>query len=526
LITLLNNKFFVIFFAPFILGVITIFGFSPYNFTFVNFLTFSILLYFIFLIKKRTFSIYRKKKSNRYFFYLGSSFGFGFFLFGNYWISISLTHDEIFRNLIPFALILIPLFLSLFFGLAILLVGRFSEKKIYFILLFSLVFSIFEYLRGNIFTGFPWNLISYTWSWSNESIQILSLVGSYSLSLISLTFFCIPFLFFQKKIIRKNIVFLLFFLLIFIANYFYGMNKIINSNYNFDQSINVKIISPNFSLKDYSINSEFDQLKRLIQISEPEKDKKTLFIWPEGIFYESYLQNIVLYKDLFVDKFSENHLIVLGINNFVNSEDINKKKYFNSLIILNHKLEILSIYNKLNLVPFGEFLPFEKFLSKFGLKKITPGYSSFSPGEERQIIKLDDKFNEKLILPLICYEIIYPGKIKKKNQHPSLVINISEDAWFGDSIGPYQHYAKAIYRSVEEGVFIARSANKGISGFIDPNGRSIKFLETSESGSVEHKMPQFVKSTVYSIYGNKIFFLIILLYIFLTLIFKKFEINE
>ena len=107
-----------------------------------------------------------------------------------------------------------------------------------------------------------------------------------------------------------------------------------------------------------------------------------------------------------------------------------------------------------------------------------------------------------------------------------MVINISEDAWFGDSIGPYQHYAKAIYRSVEEGVFIARSANKGISGFIDPNGRSIKFLETSESGSVEHKMPQFVKSTVYSIYGNKIFFLIILLYIFLTLIFKKFEINE
>ena len=144
--TLLNNKFFVIFFAPFILGVITIFGFSPYNFTFVNFFTFSTLLFFIYFIKKRTFSTYRKKKSNRYFFYLGISFGFGFFLFGNYWISISLTHDEMFTNLIPFALILIPLFLSLFFGLAILLVGRFSEKKFYFILLFSLVFSIFEYL--------------------------------------------------------------------------------------------------------------------------------------------------------------------------------------------------------------------------------------------------------------------------------------------------------------------------------------------------------------------------------------------
>ena len=107
-----------------------------------------------------------------------------FFLLGNYWISISLTHDEMFKGIIPFALILIPLFLSLFFGLAILIVGSFAEKNIYFILLFSLVFSIFEFLRGNLFTGFPWNLISYTWSWSGEIVQILSIIGAYSLSLI------------------------------------------------------------------------------------------------------------------------------------------------------------------------------------------------------------------------------------------------------------------------------------------------------------------------------------------------------
>ena len=521
--TLLNNKIIVIFLAPFLLGALTIFGFSPYNFTFINFFTFSTLLFLIFLIKKRTLSVYRKKKSNRYFFYFGCSFGFGFFLFGNYWISISLTHDEIFKSLIPFALTIIPLFLSIFFGLAILMIGIFSEKKIYFILLFSLVFSIFEYLRGNLLTGFPWNLISYTWSWSIESIQILSLIGAYSLSLISLTFFCIPFLFFQNKIKKNNIFFTLAFTLIFIINYFYGLNKINNTNYNFDKNINVKIVSANFSLKDYKTNSELDQLKRLIKISEPEKDKKTLFIWPEGIFYESYLENIILYKDLFLDKFSENHLIVLGINNFVNTSDSNNKKYFNSLVVLNHKLEILHVYNKLNLVPFGEFLPFEKTLSKIGLKKITPGYNSFSSGDVRKIINLGDKFNERLILPLICYEIIYPGKIKKKNQYPSLIINISEDAWFGDSIGPYQHFAKAVYRSIEEGIFIARSANKGVSGFIDPNGRSLKFLDTSESGNVEHKMPQFVKSTLFSNYGNKIFFFIILLYIFLILIFKKFK---
>ena len=125
---LLNNKFFVIFFAPFLLGALTIFGFAPYNITFINFFTFSFLLFLISLVKKKTETRYIKKKSNRYFFYLGSSFGFGFFLLGNHWISISLTHDEMFRGLIPFALILIPLFLSLFFGLAILISGIFLIK--------------------------------------------------------------------------------------------------------------------------------------------------------------------------------------------------------------------------------------------------------------------------------------------------------------------------------------------------------------------------------------------------------------
>ena len=524
MIAKLNNKLFVIFFAPFLLGAITILGFAPYNLTFINFFTFSILLFLISKVKKSTQSKYRNKKSNRYFFYLGCSFGFGFFLLGNYWITISLTHDEMFKGLIPFALILIPLFLSLFFGLAILLVGTFVEKDISFILFFSLVFSIFEFLRGNLFTGFPWNLISYTWSWSTEIVQILSLIGAYSLSLISITFFCIPFLFFKKEFVLKNIFFVLFCLIIFIGNYSYGKFKLNNSNYKFDKEINVKIISPNFSLKDYNNQSEEFQIKRLIKISDPKKDKKTLFIWPEGIFYQSYLEDIKKYRNLFKDKFSENHLIILGINNFTSINNIDDQKYFNSLAVLNYKLEILSLYNKINLVPFGEFLPFEKTLSKFGLKKITPGYSSFSSGDERMMINLGSQFNEKLILPLICYEIIYPAKIKKANQLPDLVVNISEDAWFGRSIGPHQHFTKAIYRSIEEGVFIARSANKGISAFINPNGKVLKSLNTGESGNIELNFPYFNQPTLFSNHGNKIFFLIILLYIFLILIFKKLKI--
>ncbi len=525
MISFLNKKYFVILFAPFLLGALTIFSFPPFNFTLINFFTFSTLLFLIFTIKKKTKSIYRKKISNRYFFYLGCAFGFGFFLAGNYWITISLTHDDIFKGLIPFALILIPLFLSLFFGISILLIGNFAEQKIFFVLLFSLAFSIFEYLRGNLFTGFPWNLISYTWSWSDETIQVLSLIGTYSLSLISITFFCMPFIFFQKKFFKANIILLFLFLLIFLTNYIYGINKINNSTYKYDKSVNVKIISPNFSLKDYNNNTETEQLKRLIKISDPEKNKKTLFIWPEGIFYESYLQEIKIHKKLFEKKFNKNHLIILGINNFSNETTTNNEKYFNSLVILNHKLEILSIYNKINLVPFGEFLPFEKALKSIGAKKITRGYNSFSPGEFRSLINLGSEFGDKTILPLICYEIIYSGKIKNNDQYPDLLINISEDAWFGTSIGPYQHFVKAIYRSIEEGIFVARSANKGISAFIDPNGKVLKSLYTRESGNIELNFPNFNQhTTLFSNYGNKIFFLIIFLYIFLILFLKKFKI--
>ena len=142
----------------------------------------------------------------------------------------------------------------------------------------------------------------------------------------------------------------------------------------------------------------------------------------------------------------------------------------------------------------------------------------------RKIISLGNEFEKKLILPLICYEIIYSGKIKEKNQFPDLVINISEDAWFGNSIGPYQHFSKVIYRSVEEGIFIARAANKGVSAFLDPNGRVIKSLNTRESGNIELNFPYFNEKTFFSIYGNKIFFLIIFMYIFLILILRKHKI--
>ena len=137
------NKNYIFFFAPFILGFFTPFSFSPYNLIFINFFTIPAFLYLLNVGKKF-------KLNNKYFFLIGWLFGFGYFLSGLYWISISLTYEEIFRYLIPFAVILVPAFLAIFYGISTLILKKFVSEKISFILFFSLLFSILEFIRGNI----------------------------------------------------------------------------------------------------------------------------------------------------------------------------------------------------------------------------------------------------------------------------------------------------------------------------------------------------------------------------------------
>ena len=130
-------------------------------------------------------------------------------------------------------------------------------------------------------------------------------------------------------------------------------------------------------------------------------------------------------------------------------------------------------------------MPLNNFFERFGLKKVTQGYGSFSSGGNQNNLEL----NTLSVLPLICYEIIFPELIQSSNNKSNLIINISEDAWFGNSIGPHQHFAKAIFRSIENNTFVVRSANKGISAFINNNGKVIKSLKPNEKGSIELNVP-------------------------------------
>ena len=227
------------------------------------------------------------------------------------------------------------------------------------------------------------------------------------------------------------------------------------------------------------------------------------------------------YNYLINQSFLENHFIILGINDY---EIKNGNQYFyNSLALINNEANTIFKYHKNKLVPFGEFLPLEKYLSKLGLKSLTNNYQSFSPGSERKTFSLEET-NKIKFLPLICYEIIYSGKLSSDNDF-NFIVNISEDGWFGNSVGPHQHFAHSILRSVENGKYTLRSANNGISAIIDPTGATIDKIDIKNEGIISIKEIVNVDKTLFSTYGNKIYFLIILLYIFLIFSFKKSE-NE
>jgi apolipoprotein N-acyltransferase len=512
---ILNSRPLTIFFVPFILGLITVFSFQPFNFIFVNFLIFPGLFLIISYVKKKSQNIYRKKPYLINLFFVGYSFGVGFFLSNTYWISNSLTFDETFKYLIPFAIILIPSFLGLFYGIGILLVGQLIKNNFTSILVFTASLSFVDYLRSKILTGFPWNLWAYSWSSFTEILQILNVVGLFAFNLLCLTIFCLPLLLIFNANKNFNKIIFSTFILIFFSNYLYGNYKINKNDVLISKEnsfVNIKVISPRFDLKyNLSIDDVGNLTKKLIKYSEPKIQKKTIFIWPEGVFTGFSFSEVALYKDLFINNFSENHLIIFGIN----IKDEVSNNYYNSLVVVNNKFDIIYRYNKIKLVPFGEVIPFKNYLSKVGLKKVTEGYGSFLSGKKQK----NFIFENLNILPLICYEVIFPQLTQQIQHDTNLIINISEDAWFGGSIGPEQHFAKAIYRAIESNTFLVRAANQGYSAIIDNSGRIIKSLKPNEIGNIELKVPLINNSNKNR--NDLIFFVLLFTYIIIFFTLKN-----
>ncbi len=496
-----------------ILGALTSLSLPPYNYLLINFIT--IGLFFVYIFQKK------KSGGNKYPFVYGWLYGFGYFFTNLYWITISLTFDENFNFLIPLALILIPSFLALFYGLATYCFFLIQIKKPFSnLFLFSLLLGIIEFLRGNILTGFPWNLIAYSFSENLEILQIISLIGTYGFNVLCISFFCSPTIFILREN-KKEIFVCVFLLLSPIILFYLGSSKIKSfqsSNIN-TNVYKVRIVGSKIDLNRFYSNIDpAEVINELIDISQPDLEMKTIFLWPEGVIPNVNQSEIKDFEFLFNKKFGKNHLIAIGINSY--EKDKNENKFYNTISIYDHKLNLVVDYKKVRLVPFGEFLPFEKILRKIGLKSLTNNYQSFSNGKSREIITLNKGESDIKLLPLICYEIIYSGNIFK-NSDFDFIINVSEDGWFGDSIGPQQHFTHSVFRAIESGKYLLRSANNGISAVINPTGFIENKIELGQAGYLDFYETRVLNETVFSKYGNKMFLMIILLYIFLIFSFNR-----
>ena len=454
-------------------------------------------------------------------FYLSFSFAFGWFFVGLYWIANAfLVKSGFYIFLMPLAAALLPLFLSLTWCIAFLFAKLISPKIGEIHINIIILLSIFEYLRGKLL-NFPWLMPGSFFASDEVLIQGFSFIGSYSMNLVFLIIIVLPILTIKYKQLSILPIFLLLTptVFLFIKSYDRYSTKSIPS-YNENHLIN--IIQPNIKQeikwKKIFKLGHHQKLTNLSKLKHNDDLLSILNIWPETAFLGVYPRDKSLIQDLsqrFLNPKKNEFLFTGTISNYENN-------YYNSALLLNSKKEVKNIYSKNILVPFGEFVPFRKILPKFDFfeNKI-----DFSSSYQISPIAINKYYK---FVPLICYEILFSNLIfKSLDQDTSIIINITNDAWFGNTIGPIQHFQYAKIRAVEFGIPVIRVANTGYSGLIGPYGEVLKKLNYNEEGILSFKLINKIKDTMFKKYKISIFIIIIaiifILNVLLKFVFSKLE---
>ena len=463
LIESIPSKRIFLFIYSFILGLFLALSFEPFKVPFLSLLSVGVF----FLLND--YVVLKYRNYYKIFFYNGVFFGIGFFLLSMYWVSNSIIElDPELYYIAPIIFIFFPVCLSIFFGVMQVINASYwnnSNSKIFY---FSATWIIFEILRSFLFTGLPWNLIGYSWSWSLHFSQFVSFAGIYGLGLLTV-FSAVCF--FSFVFYNKNKFYFLSSILILILLYLYGFYRI-NSNQIVYSENELRIVHTYFNQNDKWKKNSIEQTASM-------GSPNLLSVFPEtslGYGYDVPKNWIVGY-------------IRKDNNNFFNSI---KYMGFN--------------YDKKILVPFGEYFPLSNLINSILPEKLLK--NDLTEGNSHQI------FPEN-ISPLICYEAIFPNFVRKSiSDDTELLVNISNDGWFGNFSGPKQHFVHAQFRSIELGIPLVRSSNKGISGLIAPTGQILNTVNSRKITYLDVKIPKKTKATVYKKFGNLFtYFLIVLFFI-------------
>ncbi len=448
--------------------------------------------------------------------------GFGWFSFGLYWIgSAFFMADSYHVFLMPITIILLPSLLAVFWGCACVF-AKIINRNTKFCILYIIVFlSLFEFLRAQLFTGFPWLMPSLILASNVYLIQIFSFVGSFSTNIIVLTISISPFIFFSNFKGKNSLLLIL--LVPILILFFCGFLRYHNKSFQQNTDRLVTIVQPNIKQKNKWIlkNREL-HLNNLIELSTKYRNtfnnKNRIIIWPETSFEGSIPNDTKLLSNISKKILkNQNTTLILGL--LRNDEN----KVFNSLAFLNSRGEIIHHYDKIKLVPFGEYIPFRQYLD-FLKNMLAP--KDFTSGKFKANPNIKG-FGD--IITLICYEILFKNEIiNRLSKNTNLLINITNDAWFGKTIGPYQHLALAQIKAVEFGLPLARVANTGISAYISPYGEIIGSIFLDNKGVKTFNLTPALEHTLYKIYGEYIFIALILILASINKLynFKEEVINE
>ena len=471
------------------LGSLSVLALPPYYIFPILFITFSGLT--LLLTNTQT-----KKQA----FACGYWFGFGFFALGLSWIGNALLIEAAtFGWLYPLTLIASGAFFGLFFGIPTLLTHYFKGTTAKILSLTALIV-LFEWLRSFILTGFPWNLLGTTLAFSIELMQAAAVFGTYGLSLAVILTTSLPALFIKEKNKTGLIapVFILYSLYMF-GQFRTEQHQDVTMSGYYASDISIKIVQPAIpQTMKWSKETLENNFQEHIDLSKTGKDAN-LIIWGETAS-PFRLDTDEPRRKQIADSLAENSHLITGLVRVEASEQ-GIYQPLNSSVIINKQGGIVDFYDKSHLVPFGEYIPFRRYLP-VGFRPITNTISDFRPGEKHKKIQIPG------IPPfgiLICYEIIFPGQIVDRNNRPEWLINLTNDGWYGDSSGPRQHLVSTQLRAIEEGMAIVRVANTGISALISKTGRILGKIELNRKGILEINLPKRLNiSTLYSRLGNSI----------------------
>ncbi|MDX1924679.1 MAG: apolipoprotein N-acyltransferase [Rickettsiaceae bacterium] len=450
----------------------------------------------------------------------GYCYGFGYFLAGLYWISIGVSvYSEKFWWVVPIALILLPAFFAQFFAL-LGFAAHFYSKRIFFLNSFTALWIGAELLRTYLYTGFPWNLIGYSLAFSDIAIQMSSILGIFCLSFIVIFTSTSALYIFDKKYKLFFVFFCMFTAPLWIYVYYHGSHRL-KENRTIYTPVKFRLVQPSVPQIDkWNLERFWDVVNthKDLSLSNISLFNPDMVIWPESavVVEPSYVSVYNALKSFVTD--ANAILITGGVTDNLNNPNRTRYKLFVSMYAMDIDGSMIFDYHKAHLVPFGEYVPFSEYINYMG--KITPGEMEYFPGDSGFIVSLPRQ-NLK-IKPLICYEVIFPSEVLTNNKDADVILNVTNDGWYGVSSGPYQHFYSARIRAVESGLPLIRTANNGISAIIDGAGRIIAKTNLNDVVYLDGYVPQkLTKPTEYSINKGKYIYYYLIFSFIIGSLFKR-----